>query len=191
MKRIFLLLLFALPAAFAQAQKAGIKSNLFYDALATVSVGAEIGLTPHWTLDISGSYKGWTIQGRRTKHWLIQPEARYWLRSCFSGHFLGIHLIGGQYNMGNFSANFHFLGSDFRPLKSNRYQGWGAGAGIAYGYAWILGKHWSIEGEIGLGFVYTRYDVFECAGCGKRTENDRAHHYAGPTKAAVNLIYLF
>ena len=191
MKRIFLLLLFALPAAFTQAQKAGIKSNLFYDALATVSVGTEIGLTPHWTLDISGNYKGWTIQGRRTKHWLIQPEARYWLRSCFSGHFLGIHLIGGQYNMGNFRANFHFLGSDFRPLKSNRYQGWGAGAGIAYGYAWILGKHWSIESEIGLGFVYTRYDVFECAGCGKRTENDRAHHYVGPTKAAVNLIYLF
>lgn len=191
MKRIFLLLLFALPATFVQAQKVGIKSNLFYDALATVSVGTEIGLTPHWTLDISGSYKGWTIQGRRTKHWLIQPEARYWLRSCFSGHFLGIHLIGGQYNMGGFRANFHFLGSDFRPLKSNRYQGWGAGAGIAYGYAWILGKHWSIEGEIGLGFVYTRYDVFECAGCGKRTENDRAHHYAGPTKAAVNLIYLF
>ncbi|WP_288083424.1 DUF3575 domain-containing protein, partial [Xylanibacter rodentium] len=27
--------------------------------------------------------------------------------------------------------------------------------------------------------------------CGKKVETDRPHHYVGPTKAAVNLVYLF
>ena len=45
--------------------------------------------------------------------------------------------------------------------------------------------------EEGVGYAYTRYDRFRCAGCGKRIETDRPHHYVGPTKAAVNLVYVF
>jgi hypothetical protein len=65
------------------------------------------------------------------------------------------------------------------------------GAGVAYGYAWALSKHWNIEGEIGIGWAYSRYDRFKCSGCGKKIEEDKSHHYVGPTKAAVNLVYLF
>lgn len=189
-KKFYLLLLFLSAAVSLNAQKVGIKTNLFYDALATVNAGIEVGLAPRWTLDISGNYKGWTIKGRKTKHWLVQPEARYWFCDRFSGHFLGIHALGGQYNMGHFKSKLHFLGTDFRGLENYRYQGWGVGGGIAYGYSWILGKHWNMEAEIGIGYIYTRYDVFECADCGKRVDN-RHHHYVGPTKGALNLIYLF
>ena len=66
-----------------------------------------------------------------------------------------------------------------------------AGAGIAYGYTWILGKHWNLEAELGFGYSYTNYDTFECAGCGKKVEEGKDHHYVGPTKAAINLVYLF
>lgn len=65
------------------------------------------------------------------------------------------------------------------------------GAGIGYGYSWILNRRWNLEAEIGLGYSYTRYDRFECAGCGEKVEEDRTHHYVGPTKAALNLIYVF
>lgn len=34
-------------------------------------------------------------------------------------------------------------------------------------------------------------DKFECADCGKKVETSHPHNYAGPTKAAVNLIYTF
>ena len=66
-----------------------------------------------------------------------------------------------------------------------------AGAGVAYGYTWVLGQYWNLEAEIGLGYIYSRYDKFECAGCGQKTETGQPHHYLGPTKAAVNLIYVF
>lgn len=84
-----------------------------------------------------------------------------------------------------------FLGSDFSKLENRRYQGWLAGAGIAYGYSWILGKHWNLEAEIGLGYIYTRFDTYPCADCGRKIAEDGSHHYVGPTKAAINLVYMF
>ena len=32
---------------------------------------------------------------------------------------------------------------------------------------------------------------YECAGCGEQVEEDKTHHYFGPTKAAINLVYVF
>ena len=87
--------------------------------------------------------------------------------------------------------HIHFLGSDFSQVGYRRYQGWMIGAGVAYGYAWILGKHWNVEGEIGLGWIYTRYDSYPCANCGKKLAKNKTHNYVGPTKAAVNLVYTF
>ena len=81
----------------ARSQVVALKSNLLYDAAATINAGAEVGLAPKWTLDVSGNYNGWTLShGRKWKHWLIQPEARYWLCDRFSGHFFGLHAHGGK-----------------------------------------------------------------------------------------------
>lgn len=174
------------------AQTAGVKSNLLSDGLLSPNLGIEIGIAPKWTIDVSGQVNLWKLsQGRRWKHWAVQPEARYWFCERFAGHFLGIHVHGGQYNIGGFDGKVDFLGTDLRKLGDSRYQGWFAGGGIGYGYAWIMGKHWNIEAEIGLGYSYTRYDRFRCAGCGKKLESDKTHHYVGPTKAAVDIVYVF
>nr|WP_297273403.1 DUF3575 domain-containing protein [uncultured Bacteroides sp.] len=174
------------------AQGVAIKTNLLYDLTATVNAGVEVGLSPKWTLDVSGNYNAWTLSNdRKWKHWLVQPEARYWFCDRFAGHFLGFHLLGGQYNIGGLKNGLKFLGTDFSQLSDHRFQGWMAGAGVAYGYTWVLGRYWNLEAEIGLGYIYSRYDKFECAGCGQKTETGQPHHYLGPTKAAVNLIYVF
>ena len=176
----------------ARCQKVAVKSNLLYDATATINLGIEFCLAPKWTFDVSGNYNGWTFSGdRKWKHCLVQPEARYWFCDRFAGHFLGAHLLGGQFNIGGVKNHIHFLGSDFSQVGYRRYQGWMIGAGVAYGYAWILGKHWNVEGEIGLGWIYTRYDSYPCANCGKKLAKNKTHNYVGPTKAAVNLVYTF
>lgn len=169
-----------------------LKTNLLYDATATVNLGIEAQVAPKWSVDVSGNINAWSFDhGKRWKHWLVQPEARYWFCQPLGGHFLGIHLIGGQYNFGHLGHGFQFLNNNLRELKDHRYQGWGAGAGVAYGYSWLLGKHWNLEAELGVGWIYTRYDVFECEGCGRKVESDKVHNYAGPTKAAINLVYVF
>lgn len=176
----------------ASAQNVVVKTNLLYDITATANLGIEFKVAPKWTVDISGNLNAWTFSdNKKWKHWVLQPEARYWLCERFNGHFVGAHLVGGIYNMGNWNTDFTFLGTDFGQLKEHRYEGWLVGVGIAYGYHWMLGRHWSVEAEIGIGYVYTQADKYECPRCGEQLENNKPHHYVGPTKAAVNLIYVF
>lgn len=195
MKKLFtLLILLAITmlTSEANAQKAAIKSNIFYDATATANIGIEIKLAPKWTFDLSGNLNGWRLSGdKQWRHWLAQPEARYWFCNTFAGHFVGTHLLGGQYNFGHLNMGFRLPGSDLSKLKDFRYQGWFVGAGITYGYAWILSRRWTLETEIGLGWAYTRYDRFRCAGCGRKIESNQTHNYFGPTKVAINLVYAF
>ena len=190
-KRVCVLFFLLVTVFGASGQNVAVKNNLLYDATLTVNAGVEVGLAPRWSFDLSGNYNGWAVNEHKWKHWLAQPEVRYWFCDRFAGHFVGLHLLGGQYNFGNIKNNLNFLGTDFSELTDHRHQGWYAGAGIAYGYSWILGRHWNLELELGAGYVYTRYDVFECQGCGKKVEEDKPHHYIGPTKAAVNLVYEF
>lgn len=175
----------------ADGQNIAVKTNLLYDATATINAGAEIGLAERWTLDFSGNYNNWEMSGdRQWKHWFLQPEGRYWFCNKFIGHFIGIHAHGGMYNIGNLENSISFLGTDFSMLSGNRYQGWFAGAGVAYGYSWVLSKHWNLEFELGVGYAYSRYESYPCAVCGDLLDSE-AHHYFGPTKAAINLIFAF
>lgn len=192
-KRIlFVLLAFIGFISPAMAQKVAVKTNLLYDATSAINLGTEFGLSPKWTLDVSANYNPWTYSNnKKWKHWLVQPEARYWFCNKMMGHFIGFHTIAGSYNIGNVNAVFKFLGTDFSKLKDYRYEGWFVGAGVAYGYSWVLSKHWNLEAELGIGYTYSKSDKFECASCGEKMEDDKTHHYVGPTKAALNLVYVF
>lgn len=192
--KYYILLLFGLLVQFgAKGQNdVAIKSNILYDLTATINAGIEVGLAPRWSLDVSGNFNAWTMKNdRRWKHYLVQPEVRYWLCDRFMGHFLALHLHGGQYNFGGIKNSINFLGTNLSNLTTHRYQGWFAGAGVGYGYAFVLGRHWNLELEAGIGYAYTVFDEFECAGCGRKVNTDLNHHYFGPTKLAVNFVYLF
>lgn len=190
-KRLLLSLILLGIWVGVRGQDVAVKTNLLYDATLTANAGIEVGLAPRWSFDLSGNYNGWAVNGHKWKHWLAQPEIRYWFCDHFAGHFVGLHALGGQYNVGNIKNSIHFLGHDFSKLGDQRYQGWYVGAGIAYGYSFILNRHLNLELELGLGYIYTRYDIFNCEGCGKKIEEDKPYHYVGPTKAALNLVYAF
>lgn len=175
-----------------KAQDVAVKTNLLYDATASINLGAEVGIARQLSLDVNGDMNFWNVGSRRWRHWFVQPELRYWLCHRSLGHFFGVHLHGGQYNIGNLQTKgFKFLGTDFRNLDHRRYQGWFLGAGIAYGYSWAFNEHWGLEAEIGLGWAYSRYDSYPCANCGRKIDDDADHNYVGPTKAAINLVYNF
>ena len=81
-------------------------------------------------------------------------------------------------------------GRQFLHGMGSHYSHGIVGAGVAYGYAWMIGKHWNLEAEIGVGYAYTKYDVYRCPKCGSKLGSNN-HNYFGPTKAAVSLVYLF
>ncbi|MBQ1699717.1 MAG: DUF3575 domain-containing protein [Bacteroidales bacterium] len=179
----------------AMGQTVALKTNLLYDATATVNAGLELGMAPQWTIDLNGNYNGWSTGGiKKWEHILVNPEVRYWLCERFAGHFFGLHAIGQQFNIGGLDFGAKILGTDFSLLKDHLYKGWGLGAGIGYGYDFVLGKHWNLELEAGLGYVYTRYNSYlhECKDCARKVSDiENSHNYFGPTKAAINIVYLF
>ena len=185
------LLLILFSSLGMDAQKVGIKTNLISDAVTSPNLGVEFKMAPKWTFDISGQMNAWNIHERRWRNLMVQHEARVWYCEAFQGSFWGLHLIGGQFNIGNIKHAFDFLGQHFSQLKDHRYQGWGAGAGIGYGYDWILAKHWNLEFEIGVGWIYTRFDKYPCAECGTVEVKDQPHNYFGPTKLSLAIEYIF
>lgn len=179
-------------SANMDAQNIAVKTNVLGDAMGSVNIGVEGRLADKWTLDLGGHLDAWDSKaGATTRHAFLQPEARWWFCDTFSGHFFGVHAHGGIFNVGGIDTDIKFLTNDFSVLKDSRYQGWFAGAGIAYGYDLILSRHWNLEFEIGAGYAYTRYDQFECEECGSTIATNMTHHYVGITKAAISLVYLF
>ena len=186
MKRAFILLFFILGclAIESKAQKIALKSNLLYDATTTMNLGVEFGLARKWTLDIPVNYNPWKPDnGRRLRHWGIQPEVRYWFCESFNRTFVGLHAHYADFNVGKLPGIFS------ENMQKNRYQGHLYGGGLSAGHSWILKKRWSIEASIGLGYARIEYEKYPCAECGSKLK-DTGRNYFGPTKAALSIIYL-
>lgn len=192
-KRLTLLLLSIFTFASVSAQDWALKSNIAYDATASINLGVEVALADKWTLDLSGNYNPFTINkdtNMKWKHWFVQPEARYWFCHKFGGNFLAMHLWGGEYNIGNIDFKPNIMGFNVPDLANYRYQGYFVGAGVGYGYAFMLGNHWNLELEVGVGCAYTWYDKYYCAKCGSKLASEDLVYW-GITKLAFNLVYVF
>lgn len=169
-------------------QDVALKTNVVADATSTINLAAEIGIKPKTTLDIYANYNPWSLgSNKQFKHLLLQPEYRFWFCERFNGSFFGIHAHAGIFNVGGVHMPFGMWGK----LKDYRYEGEFIGAGISYGYQWVVNNHWNVEANIGAGYTYVHYDKYKCRNCGKLQEKDKHTNYVGPTKVAISLIYLF
>lgn len=179
-KSLMILLLIVSTSALSYGQKLAVKTNLLYDATATINLGVEFGLGKKTTLDISANYNGWMLnESKQTsyKHFLIQPEFRYWLCERFIGHFLGAHVGYMDYNASN------------TVFSNNRYDGNMYGVGISYGYQLYIAKRWNLEATIGAGYARRSYDTYRGV---KKDEfiGKTKSNYWGLTKAGIALIYI-
>ena len=154
-----------------------LKTNLPFYALVVPNLAVEVRLADQWSLDIPVFYSPYTVaRNYRYRVFALQPSARYWLKPGMKGHFFGVHLLGGMFN----------ISVDER----NRYQDtdgmWGAG--LDYGYALKFSKHWGMEFNIGVGYIWTRYDTFYNVENGISWDTSIAN-YLGITRLGISLIY--
>ena len=190
--KILLMVLFLFPAAVLQAQNLGIKTNFFYAGYTkTPNIAGELGLGGRSTLEVGAGYNPWNYNGteennKKLVHLLGAVEYRYWFCEKFNGHFVGVHTLGAMYNIAQYEIPLLFG----KGSKEFRYEGWAAGAGVSYGYQFLLSKHWNLETNIGFGYIYLSYDKYECKKCGTSIGSAK-RDYMGPTKAALALIYTF
>ena len=192
LRRILLMAigLFASACLFGQV---ALKTNVPMDALLIPNIGLEVGISQKWTLDVPLYYNPWSykttengVGDKMLKLGMISPELRYWLCDKFNGHFFGVHLLGGVFKTTGIDLPF----SPLKDLGKYRYKGNFYGGGVSWGYQWILGKHWNLGLNLGLGYAHIDWEKYECEDCGDKLP-DGKDNYFGPTKAALNLIYVF
>ena len=208
MRRI-LTILFMMPLAAAAAQpsdravpgdslpgywhpsndgKAGgalfLRTNLLYDAVLLPSVGVEFAVGRRSTMVVNGTFN-WLGNDDCHRYWCmatVDAEVRWWLgcadAAAHSGHHVGVYAaayrydieFGGKGQMGDFNY----------------------GGGFSYGYAMPIGRSWSLDFTVGVGYIGGRYKEYE-------PSRDKWNHYlvrdeknrqwVGPTKAEVTLVW--
>lgn len=186
LKFFLVILALATSLSFSYAQKVAIKNNLLYDATVTPNLALEIAMSRKMTLEMAAGLNFFDFSdNKKIKHFLVQPELRWWTCDLFNGHFFGLHGHVAQFNVGGWDIPLGRLDT----FRDNRYQGYLYGGGLSYGYQWLLRPRWNLEASIGGGYARIHYEKYPCTTCG--TKLDEGHtNYLGVTKAAVSLIYI-
>ena len=180
--RIIFLIVAAALSGTAYAQKIALKNNLLMDGMASVNLGAEFATGARTSVEVPASLNLWSFSdSKKFKHFAVQPEFRWWVCQPFTGHFFGAHAHYASYNVGGLGP--------FKAIRNYRYEGWLAGAGVSYGYDWILGPRWSLEATVGVGYAYMSMDKFPCGRCRLPVAHKRVHYF-GPTRISVSVIFL-
>lgn len=179
------LLSFLLPlfSVNAHSQQVGTKANMLWWATTTPNLGVEVAIGKKLTISADGNYNAWTFfsDGMSLRHWLVQPEVRYWTCKSFEGHFVGLHGHYGKYNIGQIP---------FLPeLDKYTYRGELYGGGISYGYHFAIGRRWGLELTAGLGYTYLEYNKYVCSECAELMGRYKRHFF-GPTRLGVSFIYI-
>jgi len=183
---LLFLFLCSIRSTFAQqldTSRFAIKTNAILWGTASPNLGMEAAIGNQWTLDLSGSINPFTFaDNTKWKHWQVTVEPRYWFGERFRGHFVGAHMGGGEFNVGNVNLPF----ANFS--KEHRHEGWNVRGGLSYGYALPLSSRWGLEAEVGLGMVYAHYKQFKCVVCGD-FEKEESKVVFAPTRLGLSLVY--
>jgi hypothetical protein len=135
LKRLIVLLLLLLLPNAINAQRIGEKTNLLYWTTTSPNIGIEIAWHKKWTVDLFAGYNPWEFSDDASlRHWLVKVEPRWWVCQPFGGHFFGLHGIYAKYNVGNIPF--------IKKLEEYTLRGDAYGAGVSYGYHFVLGGRW-------------------------------------------------
>jgi hypothetical protein len=202
MKRYFFIFLAILCASVSFSQekqevsddfespKLVIKTNALYWLTTTPNLSVETLLSDKMSLDILACWNPWKLgEYARFQVFVIQPEVRYWLGKPMKGHFIGSHAHYVHANVGLIDATVIGTPINFRLsfLPLYRKKGDIYGVGVSYGYSWLLGTKWRLEGVVSLGYAHMQYDTY--TKYGSKIARDY-YNYVGPTKLGVNFVYV-
>ena len=160
-----------------------VKNNLLYDLALAPNIEVEIPIGKRWSLNTEYKCPWWLNSKHDFCYQLLSGgmEGRFWLgnrqkRDRLIGHFIGLYAEGGIY--------------DFQ-LRGDGYQGkyYGA-AGVIYGYARQLARHFSLEFSLGIGYLTTEYKKYTPYEGDIIWTNSGRYNFIGPTKAKISLVWL-
>lgn len=174
-----------------------VKSNLLYDAAFTPNIELErwFGKNDSWSFMAEWNFPWWENEQKSRTYEVCEVggELRYWFNRKYminrnlrkgrpanplTGMFFGLYGAWGYYD----------LEWDYEGEQGHAYS-----AGLTYGYATRLAKHWNMEFSVSAGWLTSpRYSHYEA------TRHDdilfdkykKNFNYFGPTKLKISLVWL-
>ncbi len=160
-----------------------VRTNVLYDAMLLPTLGVEWRVNPDLGVKLDGSLAWWGSEtGKTMKVWLLNPEVRWYLlhdKRFYAG-------VSGSY--GKYNIYKYMVGSILS--KDTGYQGSLWSAGLTVGYQLYLSRNFSVDFNLGLGYVRSEYDSFGMTdGVRVYKERDKSKNFFGPTQVGINLIW--
>lgn len=187
MNKIVLAVLLALClAGKASSQTLALKTNLLYDLTTSPNIGVELGMNRHISLDINAGTNPWVFPDNKMfQHIKLQTEFRYWPLERMFGHFFGLYTHQIRYDLRHFDYLPDLLEED------RRFDGFGVGGGLSYGYSLYLSPRWNLEFVIGGGFTYLEYDKHQYdTEKGSEFLGRYRTNYFGLSRLGISLVYI-
>ena len=132
---------------------------------------------------LDGSLAWWGGEhGKTMKVWLLNPEVRWYLLHD-KRFYAGVSGSYGEYNIYKYMVG-NILSKD------TGYQGSLWSAGLTVGYQLYLSRSFSVDFNLGLGYVRSEYDSFGMTnGVRVYKDRDKTKNFWGPTQVGINLIW--
>ncbi|MDE6811397.1 MAG: DUF3575 domain-containing protein [Muribaculaceae bacterium] len=156
-----------------------LKTNLLFDACLMPNLEFEWLINKKWSVGIEGEVAWWKTSNTRIYRLaVISPEVRFHIRprSHWHGMYAGLFVGGGLYQL---------------QYGIEGYLGEGGMGGLSFGYMWPIGKHFSFDAGIGVGYMYTQYKVYENRGDHKLYMRTKSLNYVGPLKLKFSIAWRF
>lgn len=179
----------------ALAQRVSVSTNLVEWAnLGTANAEAGVAVSQHFSLHAGFRYNNWSfrkgqpddrlddISGDAERQFQNRKQAynfgfRYWPWHVYSGWWLYLRGQWQEYNRGG-------------VFRHTAEEGDAYGAGIGFGYTYMLGKHWNVEFGIGGWGGYKTYKVYRCTNCGSVVEQGGKGFFL-PDDVFVSFSFVF
>ncbi len=177
----FILLCACFSVQNVSAQRVALKTNALEYLVLTPNLSLEARLSRKLSLQVGLSVNPIhsAIGDYKFTNCRLEPELRYWFNRPMARHFMALSTTVGGYSL---------------QLKDRLMDFNAFGAGLSYGYALVLNRHWNVEFELGAGVAYVNgsdYKKSELEENHNNKENNMKKFVPIPIRAAVSFSYIF
>lgn len=157
-----------------------LKTNLIYDALLCPNLAFEWRINDRWSVQAEADVAWWKKESRHRFYQIMYlgAEGRYWFRqrAPWHGFYAGLMAGGGKYDLSR---------------GHNGYKGEAGLGGITCGFMFPVSRNLSFDAEIGLGYLYTKYEKYIPYDGHYIYQQTARSNYFGPVKAQFSLVWRF
>lgn len=155
-----------------------LKTNMLDYLVLMPNLELEWAFADRWSVALEGQ-GAWYAKNSPHKVYrlaTLMPELRYWVidRSLWHGMYVGIFGGAGLYDLSN---------------GNKGHEGEGFMAGLSLGYMWPIGKHFSLDAGIGVGYLNIRDKVYMPRDGHYLYQYTKDINYFGPLRLKLSLVW--